>query len=177
MYSFKKCLISAFIVLNILGMARMHLPMESKYISTLYAPIDNYLSFFSISQDWMMFAPDPSKEDHFITAKIEFEDGPSTAYEFEYRPEPNILHTYLRGERFRKITTEAIRKNENEFMWRDMAKFALRKVRDRNFSKLPAKVYLFRHWATTPDMQSSFVPHNYLKTNYSSHHFYTYEVM
>lgn len=173
----RKILISAFIALNILAMVRMHLPLNTKYFATLYRPIDSYLSFFSIYQDWMMFAPNPSKMDVYITAKVEFHDGTSDTYDFEKASRLGLAEKYVFGERFRKFTSEALRKDENQFMWKDAAKFAMRKVRDQNFHKIPVRVRLTRHWALTPDVNVQLIPHRENKKNYETFNFYTYEVI
>lgn len=173
----KKVLISGFIIFNFFAMIRCHLNFESKFVSSFYKPIDKYLSFFSIYQDWVMFSPDPSRQDIFITAKVEFDDGSSAPYEFEYLPENTFLQKYQYAERLRKFTSEGLRRDDHQFMWKDAAKFALRKVKDKNFRKLPVRVHLFRHWAETANLATEFVPHNHIKTNYSSFRFYTYEVI
>ncbi len=176
MKSFKKILISLFIIFNFLTMIRVFTPLETPFFSRLYTPIDKYLSFFSIYQDWMMFSPNPLKDDTYMIAKVYFSDGTTDVYDYELS-QKSYINKYLYGEKFRKITSEFIRKNAFSFMWRDAAKFALRKVGERNFYKIPIKVELTRLWATTPDLTAEFIPHSDFKKKYQSSTFYTFEVI
>jgi hypothetical protein len=173
----RKLFITLFIVFNFLIMFRVHLPLDSKYFSTLYRPIDSYLSFFSIYQDWFMFAPNPSKLNLYITAEVEFDDGSKDIYEFERNSMGSLSQKYISGERYRKFTSESLRKDKNSYLWKDAAKFALRKLKNKSFSKIPLKVHLTRHWDEIPNMEKEFRPHLSKSTNYQSFKFYTYEVL
>ncbi len=173
----KKILISSFILLNILGMVRHQLPTDSKFINTLYRPVNAYLSFFSIYQDWMMFAPNPNRHNVYLTAEVEFLDGTKTTYLFPGQKGISQSERYAYGERFRKITVEGIRSDKKSFLWKDAAKFVLRKVRDENYSKIPAKVHLYRHWEVIRDMDKEFRPHGTFAKNYETFKFYSYEVI
>lgn len=170
-----KILISSFIVFNFLIMMRVHLPLQSPFISSLYRPIDKYLSFFTLFQTWEMYAPNPSRLNAYLTAQVEFDDKSKDLYEFPRVDKMSIFEKYVYGERMRVIT-EAIRRDENSFLWKDAAKFAMRKVRDRNLSKIPIRIHLFRHWSITPDMKADFRPHLTKTTNYQKYKFFTYEV-
>jgi hypothetical protein len=173
----KKLLVSAFILFNFLAMIRVHLPLDARIFNTLYRPVDAYLSFFSIYQDWMMFAKNPSRMNVYISADVEFDDGTKDTYVFPRPTELSLIDKYVYGERYRKIVSEAIRRDDHMFMWEDTAKFAMRKLKDKNFAKIPLKVHLIRHWNETPDIKTKFVPHLYKNQNYASHKFYTYEVL
>lgn len=173
----KKTCIIFFILLNLLGMIRIHLPLDAKYFSSIYRQVDKYLSFFSIYQDWMMFAKDPSRVSIYMTADIEFDDGTKDTYTFPNPMEMSLSQKYVSGERFRKIISEAIRRDDHRFMWEDVAKFALRKVKDKHYSKIPMKVHLVRHWYETPDVQSRFIPHKSKSQNFNKFTFYTHEVI
>lgn len=174
----KKIFVSAFIVLNFLAMFRTHVPLDtSRFFSTLYKPVDTYLSFFSIYQDWMMFAPNPTKLNLILTAEIEFEDGTRDTYHFPDSGKMNFVGKYSGGEKYRKIVTEGIRKDSNQWMWKDVAKFALRKVGERNLDKIPLRVHLTRRWADTPSLTERFVTHAEQFTHTQSHTFFTYEVI
>lgn len=177
MSSFKKIVISGFILFNILAMVRVHLPLEARFFSVIYKPVDAYLSFFSIYQDWMMFAKNPSRINVYISAEAEFDDGTKDTYVFPRPTELGLGDKYTFGERYRKILSEAIRRDDHSYMWPDTAKFALRKMRERNLNKVPLKVHLFRHWNETPDLEKEFVPHLTKSQNYDSFKFFTYEVL
>lgn len=172
----KKILISGFILFNFLTMIRVHLPLEKEFFSSFYRPIDSYLSFFSIYQSWTMFSPNPSKTNAHLSAEIEFDDGSTDKYFYPDASKMNLLEKYIHGERFRVIT-EVIRRDENSFMWPDVAKFAMRKLKDHNFHKIPLKVHLYRHWDITPDMNKEFRPHLSKVKSYEKYKFFTYEVL
>ena len=82
MSHFKKVLITFFIILNLVGMVKLLMPNDSKFISLIYSPVDKYLSAFSIYQDWMMFAPNPNRQNLFISARVDFLDGSHEMYTF-----------------------------------------------------------------------------------------------
>lgn len=173
----KKILISGFILLNFLAMVRIHLPLDQKIFSTLYRPVNSYLSFFSIYQDWLMFAPNPTRMNIYISAEVEFEDGSKETFVFPRPSEMNIVGKYVKGERYRKIVSEAIRNDTHSWMWPDAARFALRKLREKHFNKIPLKVHLTRHWSETPDVSKEFIPHQTPLKNHKNYRFYTYEVI
>lgn len=171
----KKILITGFILFNILGMMRVHLPFDNGLVRSLYRPVDPYLSFFSIYQSWNMFAPDPSRSQAYISAEVEFDDGSKDTYVFPRASEMGLIQKYVNGERYRVIT-DNIRNDNNGFMWQDTAKFALRKLRDRNFHKVPMRVDLVRHWDDIPDVTKEFRPHLSKVQTYKKYKFFTHEV-
>ena len=172
----KKVLVSAFILLNFLTMLRIYLPEESKFFQTVYRPVDSYLSFFSLYQTWRMFSPNPSRTNSFITAKVHFDDETTSTYVFPKSSEMSLFQKYKSGERFR-VFSEVVRKDENSFLWRDSARFALRKLRSTSYNKIPLKVELIRHWDVIPDMDKEFRSHKSNKSDYQNYKFYTYEVI
>lgn len=126
----------------------------------------------------MMFSPNPTRMDSYLSAQIEFTDGSKTTFEFPRPSELNFVNKYIHGERFRKIITERIRKNDHSFMWQDTAKFALKQTMALNgYEKLPSKVKLFRHWDEVPEVYAQFRPHGAQAPVYQSYNFYSYEVM
>lgn len=172
-----KILISSFILFNFLIMARVHMPLNEKFFSKVYRPVDAYLSFFSLYQDWMMFAPNPGKTNILLTASVEFDDGSKENYEFPNPQNMDVFQKYSSGEKFRKIISEGIRKDSNSFMWQDTAKFVLRKMKNEHFDKIPMKVELIRHWDDIPLMSKKFRNHRLVSNDYQKNTFYTYEVM
>jgi hypothetical protein len=157
-------------------MLRIHLPMNSRIISSLYKKIDPYLSFFTLYQSWNMYSPNPSRTNVYLTAKVEFDDGSKDIYEFPRVDRMNIIEKYAYGERMR-VMTESIRVDKNQFLWRDASKFALRKLRENNYTKIPIRVDLYRHWNTSPHPKQTFRPHLSKAKNYEKYKFYTYEVL
>src|SRR5687768_9930957 len=101
---FKKVLISCFIIFQFMTMVRVHLPVfDSKFFYKIYRPVDFYLSSFSLYQDWMMFAPNPSRNEYYFTAEVEFDNGTKDTFSFPKPWELTIGQKYLDGERIRKF--------------------------------------------------------------------------
>ncbi len=177
MDKFKKFFISAFIIFNFLIMVRVHLPLNVRFFSSLYAPVDTYLKFFSTFQDWFMFAPNPSRTNYEISAEIEFTDGTRDSWFFPKASELSIAGKYLYGERYRKFVSEGVRKDENSFMWKDTARFALRKMGENNYDKIPKKIHLYRHWEDVPLLSEGMRKHGSHPPTLSKFRFFTHEVM
>ena len=123
-----------------------------------------------------MFAPNPSRLNVHLTAEVEFDDGSRDTYYFPDSSKMGLGEKYTNGERYRVIT-EAIRRDANSLLWKDSSKFALRKLKDTNFHKIPLRVHLYRHWYEIPDMRREFRPHLSKAPKYSTYKFYTHEVM
>ncbi len=177
MSKIKKVVISLFIIFNLMTMIRVHLPLQNRFFSKIYIPIDFYLSFFSIYQDWMMFAPDPMRSSVHVRAEVEFDDGSKSHYTFPQNKDLNIFQKYAYGEKFRKIVSDGIRKDSNSFLWRDTAKFVLRNLKNENYYKIPLKVHLVRFWDEVPNLEKEFRLHTYTSKKFNQYRFYTYEVL
>jgi hypothetical protein len=173
----KKIFISVFIVFNFLVMVRVHLPLNTKFFKFIYRPIDSYLSFFSIFQDWRMFAPNPSRINVFLSAVVTFDDGSQDTFFLGQGESDSFLSRYSYGERLRKVSSEAIRMDSHKFLWPDTARYALRKVQARSGKKKPRRVELYRHWDQIPDLRQTMRPHLYTVQTYRSFKFYTHEVL
>lgn len=171
----KKILISGFIFFNLLAMIRVHLSFDNSLVRAIYRPIDPYLSFFSLYQSWNMFSPDPARSQAYVSVEVEFDDGSKDSYIFPRASEMGLIQKYVNGERYRVIT-ENIRNDNNGFMWQDTARFALRKLREKNFHKIPMKVDLVRHWDDIPEVTREFRPHLSKIPSYKSYKFFTHEV-
>lgn len=177
MDKFKKILISAFILFNFLIMARVHVPLKYEFFSGIYKPVDAYLRFFSTFQDWYMFAPNPSRTNYELSAEVEFTDGSRDTWFFPRTSELSLAGKYLYGERYRKFVSEGVRKDENSFMWKDTARFVLRKMGENHFDKIPTKVHLIRHWEDVPLLGQRFRPHGFRPDKMESYRFFTHEVL
>lgn len=172
----KKILISAFLFFCGLVMLRASMPLQNPVVGSLYRPVDSYLSFFSLYQSWRMFAPEPPKENAYISAEVEFDDGTKDTFTFTNGSGLSLWDKYAYGERMR-VLGESLRNDNNSFLWDDAAKFALRKLKSSNYRKIPLKVELFRHWSPIPDMKNTIRPHLSNSTNFKNYNFYTYEVL
>lgn len=159
-----------------MAMIRTHMPMSAPFVKAAYNPVDKYLSFFSIYQDWMMFSPNPSRVDSRLSAVVEFSNGKKINYEFPHASKDFIIN-HIHGEKFRKIISESIRRDDHHYLWPDTALFALRNVmKQTNYELSPLKVELYRHWDETPPLEQSFRPHSYTVSSMQSYKFYTHEV-
>lgn len=176
MSTWKKLLIGLFLGINFLSMARTFMPLDNQFISSIYRPVDHYLSFFSIYQSWNMFSPNPARVDSHITAEVEFDDGSSDIYYFPDSKNLSLKEKYAFGERYR-VLLETARQDSNSFLWKDLAKFALRKLRTTNYDKIPLKVHLYRHWSEIPSMETKFIPRTTRIETDKSHKFFTHEVL
>ena len=175
----KKILISAFILFNFMAMVRVHLPIDTPFFTNLYRPVDHYLRFYSIFQDWLMFAPNPNRTNLEISATIEYEDGSMEKFWFPRSYEYGVIGKYMHGEKYRKFITEGASRDSNSFMWADISRFVLRKVGETKFDKIPKTVSLYRHWEDIPLLSEGFRTHG-LPADVSkmkSYKFYTYEVL
>jgi hypothetical protein len=155
-------------------MFRVHVDFNHPFTQFIYKKIDPYLSYFSIYQDWMMFAPNPSKSDIKLYAKIDFLDGTKDTFVFG-ETDAHFWNKKLYAEKFRKIS-EAISEESNKFMHKDIVKFALRKVKEKNFTKIPKRVTLIKHFSETPPMQEKFIRYYETKNNFQNKTLYVHEV-
>jgi len=169
----KNTLITVFILFHFLVMARSILPLEYSFFSNLYRPIDSYLSFFSIYQDWMMFAPNPSREEIFFRAIIEFNDKSKVSFSFTEESD-HFWSGRLKREKIRKLMSSLA---VNEKNLESLARFALRKVGKSNYRKIPLKVFLYKDSYITPDLEDKFISYNNHKNLSATELIYTYEVM
>ncbi len=172
----RRIIVTVFILFNFLTFFRVFMPLDTVFFQSIYRPIDSYLSFFSIYQDWLMFAPDPSKINSYITGEVEFEDGSKDTYTFPRSEEMSLLEKYQNGEKYRKILSEGVRKDSNQFMWKDTAKFVLKKLKDKHGYKLPLRVKLYRHWDEIKNLSVEFRPVKQKPQTFQSYNFFTYEV-
>ena len=153
------------------------MPLKNTFVSKIYQPIDSYLSFFSNFQSWRMFAPEPSRLNLYLTAEVEFIDGTKDTYDFPRVRDMGLIDKIVTGERYDKIMTSSLYREDHDFLWDDTAKFVLRKLKGKSFHKIPVKVHLVKHWNLTPRLEKKFLPHLSSNSTYESFKFYTYEVL
>lgn len=170
----KKIIASVFLIFHFLVMLRIFMPLNTTFFSKVYQPIDSYLSFFSIYQDWMMFAPNPSRYESKYYADIEFEDGSTTTYEFGSE-ERNFWTKKLYKEKMRKIFEGEV--TQNKEMLTDLARFSLRQIRNTHFHRIPLKVVIRKKIFFTQDMEKIFISYHDLKNASSEETIFTYEVI
>lgn len=174
----RKIFISVFILFNLMAMVRVHVPLDYKFFSNMYKPVDRYLSFFSIYQDWLMFAPNPNRTNLEVSATVEYEDGSKEVFWFPRSYELGVIGKYMYGEKYRKFTTEGLSRDSSSFMWQDTSRYVLRKMGETRFDKIPKTVSLYRHWEDIPLLSEGFRTHGVVAdvSKMQSFKFYTYEV-
>ena len=146
------------IILFLMIFFRSQFDQDSSLIKKVYTPLNPIQKFFSLYQNWYMFAPNPSRINSFISAEIEYEDGETLPYTF-YRPSrEELFQRYFLGERFRKFFTEGIRLDRNSHLWPDLIAYIKREVEKQNPHKKIKKISLRRHWNTIGNWEESFVP-------------------
>lgn len=153
-------------------MIKPRLPLENQLLSWIYTPINAIEANLGTNQSWMMFSP-PSRLDSYVLARVTYDDGLMDFYDFNRPLGMNILEKYLYGEKYRKFVSEHLRTDRKSWMWEDGAKFAIRKLADKNKDKNPKKVELIRFWSLTPEWREHFIKHGESKPRYESFLFYT----
>lgn len=169
----KKIFASLFIIFQFFIMARIFVPLDTQFWKNTYKPIDSYLSFFSIYQDWMMFAPNPTRQDSKLKAIIEFEDGKKTIYEFGSE-ERNFWTKKLYKEKMRKLVDGYA--TSNDLMLKDLARYSLRKIQPSHFDRIPLRVSITQETYFTPDLKQTFIPYNEIKKEFQTKVLYVHEV-
>lgn len=176
MHHLRKSLPTFFILINLLAMFRVHVPLQHEFFSRVYRPVDAYLSYFSLYQDWMMFAPNPTRLNASLEAEVFFQDGSKATYQFPGAGMESLGEKYLYGEKFRKIITEGIRRDSHQFLWKDAAKFALRNLEFHHINKVPMKIKLIRAWDEIPAISEHFRESNSHISSVQKYSFYQLEV-
>lgn len=173
----KKIAISAFIIINFLMMIRAQVNDKTPYSKVIFAPATYIQDYFSIYRGWEMFAPNPLRTNGYVDAKVEYRDGTFKVIGFPVQ-ESHIARYFRAGERYRKFSEEGIRKDKNQHLWPDAARWFLKRAGEIDPSKIPSRVHLRRHWQDIPSMEESFVGHREkINTPWKMYQYYTYEVL
>lgn len=175
MNKLRKYLANTFIVFLLLTMAKPHLPLEAKFLSTIYYPINKLEGLIGTNQKWNMFSPNPTRLDAYVLGQVEYDDGSSDSYDFNKPIGLNIFQKYLYGEKYRKFVSEHLRTDNKSFLWADGAQFVVTKLEAKNSNKKPTKVTLTRFWSETPNWNKHFMKHGEAKPQYNSFVFFTKE--
>lgn len=173
----QKSLINVFIIINLMMMVRAQIDSDAPLISFLYKPVTFVQNYLSMWRGWNMFAPNPLRSNAYIDAVVIFEDDSKVTWSFPRPSESDPVPRYLYGERYRKYAVDGLRLDRNSHLWPDAARFVLKKIRNKNFKKIPKKVLLRRNWKTIMDWNEKFIPHREeSKKSYKQYTFYTYDV-
>jgi len=177
MNKLKRYGINLFILINLMMMARAQFDDKAPLINFIYKPITFVQNYLSLWRGWNMFAPNPLRTNQYIDAKIVYKDGTHKIWNFPRPSSQDLFNRYMWGERFRKYTSDALRLDSKQFLWKDGAKFVLKKVLQENNSKKPIEIILRRRWLQIPNWNKSFIPHrSEPKQEYNTFEYYHYKV-
>ncbi len=158
-------------------MIRPHMSFESALNRKIYNLIDPFLSFFSFYQDWMMFAPNPTSYNYEFYAEIEFMTGDLVKYHFDSPRGLSHWEKYRYGEKLRKYLHDTVANKKNVFVYKDLAKYVLRKIRNSYSDKIPLRVKLVKskNNINRPEIEFRKIESEVL--NYEDEILYVYEVI
>lgn len=170
--------INLFIIANLMMMIRAQLDQKSPIINFVYTPITYFQYYFSMWRGWSMFAPEPMRMNSYVDAKVIFEDGTQTIFNFTDIENISLFDRYIYNERFRKYMTDGLRLDNKSYLWKDGAKFVLRKVDIANPKKMVKSVTFRRRWQPLDKWFMPLVPHRKEidRTKFKTYEYYTYEV-
>jgi hypothetical protein len=100
-----------------------------KLLTTLRDRLSGYATVLGLRQDWMMFAPNPMRENTFIDAEITYRSGRKSIWTFPQMPELGYAERYAK-ERYRKFANERLWVKEASFLWPDAARYIARLNRE-----------------------------------------------
>lgn len=176
--NFLKRIFTSVLILSLfLTMIRPHMSFESALNRKIYNLIDPFLSFFSFYQDWMMFAPNPTSHNYEFYAEIEFMTGDLVKYQFDSPRGLSHWEKYRYGEKLRKYLHDTVANKKNVFVYKDLAKYVLRKIRNSYSDKIPLRVKLVKskNNINRPEIEFRKIESEVL--NYEDEILYVYEVI
>lgn len=139
-------------------------------------PMTLVASFLSFGKGWQNLKPDPSRENLFLIAEVTFEDSSSDVFVFPRTSEASTLTDFSQSERFRFFLKNLTQQN-NQRSLKDVSKFALRKLKSRNFRKIPLKVDLNLYKDIVPAPDKKFRRYLESKKSFTLNNIFTYEVL
>ncbi|NDG83997.1 MAG: hypothetical protein EBX52_03040 [Proteobacteria bacterium] len=143
--------------LTAIGVCSFPAPSRTRQIlSRFFAP---YVDFFSLNQNWAMFAPDPYSLNSFIRAEIRFLDGTTRWIAPPRMSTLNLRDRYFL-ERYRKWADDYIRADGYSEYWPLAARYFARKAYT-DAANPPVEVRLWRYWTRIEDPEVRFQPVGY----------------
>jgi len=123
-----------------------------RLLTRLRDGLSPYASALGLRQDWMMFAPNPMRENTFIDAEITYRSGRKRIWTFPQMQELGYAERYAK-ERYRKFANERLWVKEASFLWPDAARFVARLNREPSDPPRIVKLAHYRciiPWAPPP---------------------------
>lgn len=175
---YKKVPILLFLGLNISIFIVSGLPDRSEVGRRWMQLVYPYVGFFSLDQNWSMFAPNPSQVNSYVDAVITFTDGSSERWTFPRASQISGTDRFTSGERFRKYSQEGLLPvNEKQDVWLDLSLFIekdVKKLESFGRKRSLAKLEYFRYWNQIPHPEKRFIRHGELSRDFASEMVYQY---
>lgn len=130
-----------FIVCHLVALPLCLLPV-SELRDRLLAPFLPYIEFCGLKQNWTVFAPTPPQSNRYMTARVVFDDGSSTTWEFP-RMEKMGLVDKMVNERFRKWANDYVNDPRHAILWPDTVSYVAGLHRSTN--KRPISISVIRN--------------------------------
>ncbi len=145
--NWKRKAVTAFLVFHLVAITCWCLPVNSLVPGRVKEVVRPYMLWAGLFQAWDMFAPEPSKLNLYVEARITFRDGQTRVWKFPRMQELGFVERYIK-ERYRKFATERLRVDENAALWPDAARYIARV--NNNPANPPVVVELERSWFEIP---------------------------
>ena len=160
----QRAAISCLLVAQLIIMASQAIPIDFYPVTALHGKaaltslqggLSHYASALGLRQDWMMFAPNPTRENTFIDAEITYRSGRKRIWTFPQMQELGYAERYAK-ERYRKFANERLWVKEASFLWPDAARYIARLNREPSDPPQIVKLAHYRSiipWAPAPGEQ------------------------
>lgn len=126
------------------------------------------MAWSGLTQDWNLFAPEPSSINAYLVAQITYRDGQKKAWNFPMPQDYGYYRRYFMSRRLR-WSSDNLRMDKNAVLWPDAARYVARVNNDPK--NPPVTVELVRHWSLiAPPMSGQ-------RETWSESTFFTYTVL
>lgn len=145
-----------------------------KWRTAIHAPLQPFLSYSGLWQNFQVFSPGPRQKNLFLTAEIKFADGSTESWDYP-RPEKMGFLEKIARERYRKYGHDHLFYDDESFLWPDFCRWLARQFTDKG--KRPVTITLIRHWAEIPPpSEESLAEPLPPEDEYFRQRFYTYRL-
>jgi hypothetical protein len=141
----RRVVIGAFLIWQIFAVTVWIMP-DAAPRTSLMPIVTPYMLTTGCWQAWTMFSPSPAKFDAFVDARILFNNGQRTHFDFYRMNDEGLVEKYQR-ERFRKMI-ENFNLDSNKQMWPYLARYAATMTAVPNRNMYPMRVQLVRVYRT-----------------------------
>ena len=134
----KRAAISGLLLAQLTIMASQAVPVDFYPVTALHGKtlltklrdgLSRYATVLGLRQDWMMFAPNPMRENTFIDAEITYRSGRKSIWTFPQMQELGYAERYAK-ERYRKFANERLWVKDASSLWPDAARYIARLNRE-----------------------------------------------